>query len=82
MKMRTIINLTEEREKRVKKTVEDRTTGIKQEMRNSMDNSAVMRRYSIKEPTIEERHQRVKESIARVNALLAELQAKTEEKAK
>lgn len=72
-----IINLTEEREKRVKKTWENRTTGIKQEMRDSLDNSAVMRKYNIKEPTVEERAERIREHCKRINALMAELREKT-----
>lgn len=72
--MGIVINLDE---KRKKKDEESRTTGIKQVMKDSLDNEAVKRRYGIKsktpEPTIEERAENIRQSIARINSLMAEL---------
>lgn len=70
--MGIIINLDE---KRKKKSEESRTTGIKQAMKDSLDNEEVKRRYGIKtpEPTFEERAENIRQSIARINSLMAEL---------
>ena len=46
---------------------------IKQRFRDSLDNSKVMEHYRINEPTIEERQERIKESIERINKLMREL---------
>lgn len=72
--MGTIINLDE---KRKKKSEESRITGIKQVMKDSLDNEEVKRRYGIQsktpEPTFEQRAENIRQSIARINSLMAEL---------
>lgn len=44
--------------------------------RDSLDNDKVMERYKINQPTIEERRQRITESIKRINSLLTDLETK------
>lgn len=76
-----VISLSDYREKKKKKREEEsRTTGIKQEMRDSLDNGQVMRRYGIAEPSTEERMERIKKSIDRVNQLMSQLRDTTEGK--
>ena len=47
--------------------------GVKAVFKDSLDNDRVIQRYNINQPTIEERHERIKESIQRINKLMAEL---------
>ena len=47
--------------------------GVKAVFKDSLDNDRVMQRYNINQPTIEERQERIKESIQRINKLMAEL---------
>lgn len=63
-----IISLTEYRRKKENK--------LKDIFRDSMDNDAIMQRYRIQQPTIEERQERLKESIQRINNLMKELNDK------
>jgi len=46
---------------------------LKQEFRDSLDNDRVMQRYNIQQPTLEERTERIRQSIARINAMLREV---------
>lgn len=68
-----VISLDERRKKK------QRDNPVVDVIRQSLDNDAVMRRYGIKpkekppEPTVEERMQRIRESCARINSLMAEL---------
>lgn len=55
-----------------KKQVKD-DSSFKQAYRDCLDNYKVMQRYNIKEPTLEERQERIKASIARIDKLLKEL---------
>jgi hypothetical protein len=54
-----------------KQTKDD--SAFKQAYRDCLDNYKVMQRYNIKEPTLEERQERIKASIARIDKLLREL---------
>lgn len=63
-----VISLTEYRKKKENK--------LKDVFRDSMDNDAVMQRYRINQPTIEQRQERIKESITRINKLMEELNNK------
>lgn len=47
--------------------------GIKKVFKDSLDNKQVMQRYNIQQPTIEERQERIKQSIQRINKLMAEI---------
>ena len=47
--------------------------GVKAVFKDSLDNDRVIQRYNINQPTIEERQERIKESILRINKLMAEL---------
>jgi predicted nuclease with TOPRIM domain len=47
--------------------------GVKKVFKDSLDNKQVMERYQIKQPTLEERQERIKESIQRINKLMAEI---------
>lgn len=51
-----------------KQTKDD--SAFKQAYRDCLDNYKVMQRYNIKEPTLEERQERIKASIARIDKLL------------
>lgn len=44
--------------------------------RDSLDNDKVMEKYKINRPTIEERRQKISESIKRINSLLTDLETK------
>jgi hypothetical protein len=46
---------------------------VKAVFKDSLDNKQVMQRYNINQPTLEERQERIKESIQRINKLMAEL---------
>ena len=46
---------------------------VKQVFKDSLDNDQVMRRYKVKQPTIEERQERIRESIQRINKLLQDI---------
>lgn len=67
-----VISLDERRKKK-------RDNPVVDVIRQSLDNDAVMRRYGIQpkekpaEPTVGERMQRIRESCARINSLMAEL---------
>jgi hypothetical protein len=47
--------------------------GIKKVFKDSLDNKQVMQRYNIQQPTIEERQERIKQSIQRITKLMAEI---------
>jgi len=47
---------------------------VKAVFKDSLDNDRVMQRYKINQPTLEERQERIKESIERINKLMTELQ--------
>lgn len=49
------------------------TDSVKAVFKDSLDNDAVMKRYNINQPTLEERQERIKQSIQRINGLLKEL---------
>jgi len=46
----------------------------KDEFRKSLDNEEVKRRYNIKEPTLDERMNKISERIKRINSLMKELE--------
>jgi hypothetical protein len=46
---------------------------VKKVFKQSLDNDQVMKRYNINQPTIEERTERIKQSIQRINALMGQL---------
>jgi hypothetical protein len=46
---------------------------VKQVFKDSLDNDSVMQRYKINQPTIEERQERIKQSIQRINKLMDDL---------
>jgi len=46
----------------------------KDEFRKSVDNEEVKRRYKIKEPTLDERMNKISERIKRINSLMKELE--------
>ena len=46
---------------------------VKAVFKDSLDNKQVMQRYNINQPTLEEGQERIKESIQRINKLMAEL---------
>jgi len=46
---------------------------VKAVFKDSLDNKQVMQRYNINQPTLEERQERIKESIQRINKLMAEI---------
>jgi FMN-dependent NADH-azoreductase len=73
--MGDVVELKQWREKKKEKELHE--TNIKTDMRNSLDNDRVKRTYKIKEPTVEERAESIRKSIARVNALMAELKGRT-----
>lgn len=69
------------------KEKESRTTGIKQAMRDSLDNEEVKRRYRIeskdKPPVpLEQRMENIRASVRRINSIMAELKEKTDDKTK
>lgn len=64
-------------QKQGKRTTED---GLKQAMRNSLDNEQVKRKYGLKaEPTLEQRQERIKESLKRINNLMDQLNSNNKE---
>lgn len=46
---------------------------VKAVFKDSLNNDEVMKRYNINQPTLEERQERIKQSIQRINGLLKEL---------
>ena len=46
---------------------------VKRAFKDSLDNSRVMERYKINEPTPEERMERIKNSVNRINSMLRDL---------
>jgi hypothetical protein len=60
-KTTNIINLADYRAKK---------EGVKQVFKDSLDNDAVMQRYNIKTPTIEERVERIRQTVERINKLM------------
>lgn len=46
---------------------------VKYTFKDSLDNSRVMERYGINEPTPEERLERIKNSVNRINSMLRDL---------
>lgn len=66
--MGDVISITEWKEKKNKNA---------QDYRDSLNNDKVMKKYNIKQPTIEERQQKISESIKRINNLISELEDKT-----
>lgn len=75
--MTNIVDLTEYRNRKQASKKED---GLVKAMRDSLDNGQVMRRYGIAEPSTEERMERIKKSIDRVNQLMSQLRDTTEGK--
>lgn len=75
--MAEVIDLRKWKEqKQGKRTAED---GLKQAMRNSLDNEQVKRKYNLKaEPTLEQRQERIKESLKRINNLMDQLNSNKE----
>lgn len=73
-----VISLDERR----KKKQQQRHNPVADTIRDSLDNDSVMRRYGINKPTIEQRAENIKQSIARINALMDELKQTTEVKPK
>ena len=67
-----VINLSDYRKTKQQKS--KLNNDVKEVFTDSLDNDKVMERYKIKQPTIEERTQRIKESIERVNNLMKELE--------
>lgn len=67
--MGELINLQDYRKKKGRKT----DSPVVQTIRDSLNNESVMQRYNIKTPTLEERTENIKKSIARINALMSEL---------
>ena len=67
-----VINLSEYRKAKQQKNTLNKD--VKLVFTDSIDNDKVMERYKIKQPTIEERTQRIKDSIERVNNLMRELE--------
>lgn len=67
-----VINLSDYRKTKQQKS--KLNSDVKEVFTDSLDNDKVMERYKIKQPTIEERTQRIKESIERVNNLMKELE--------
>ena len=59
----TVIDLASYRDKR---------DAVKTVFKDSLDNSKVMERYNIEAPTIEQRIERIRNSIDRINKLMAE----------
>ena len=76
--MAEVIDLRKWKEqKQGKRTTED---GLKQAMRNSLDNEQVKRKYGLKaEPTLEQRQERIKESLKRINNLMDQLNSNNKE---
>jgi len=62
----TVISLNDYRKRKT-------PDSLKQEFRDSLDNDRVMQRYNIQQPTLEERTERIRQSIARINAMLREV---------
>ena len=60
-KTTNIINLSDYRAKK---------DGVKQVFKDSLDNEAVKQRYNIKTPTIEERVERIRQTVERINKLM------------
>jgi len=46
---------------------------VKQVFKDSLDNDSVMQRYKINQPTMEERQERIRQSIQRINKLMDDL---------
>ena len=46
---------------------------VKQVFKQSLDNDQVMKRYNINQPTIEERTERIKQGIERINKLMEQI---------
>jgi hypothetical protein len=47
--------------------------GVKAVFKDSLDNDRVMQRYKINQPTLEERQERIKQSIQRINKLMDDI---------
>ena len=60
-KTTNIINLADYRAKK---------DGVKQAFKDSLDNDTVLQRYNIKTPTIEERVERIRQTVERINKLM------------
>ena len=46
---------------------------VKQVFKQSLDNDQVMKRYNINQPTVEERAERIKQGIERINKLMEQI---------
>ena len=46
---------------------------VKQVFKQSLDNDQVMKRYNINQPTVEERTERIKQGIERINKLMEQI---------
>lgn len=71
-----VISLEERRKKKTEKNP------VIETIKESLDNAAVMRRYGISQPTLAQRAENIKQSIARINALMNDLKQTTEVKTK
>ena len=69
--MSNVVNLSEYKAKKGRKD----ESGLVQAMKDSLDNKQVMQRYGIKAPEVstEERMERIRKSIKRVNELMTQL---------
>lgn len=67
-----VVNLSEYRKAKQQKNTLNKD--VKLVFTDSIDNQKVIERYKIKQLTIEERTQRIKDSIERVNNLMRELE--------
>jgi len=47
--------------------------GVKAVFKDSLNNDRVLQRYKINQPTLEERQEKIKQSISRINKLMEEL---------
>lgn len=66
-----VVNLQEWKDKKQSKARNE--SSLVQAMRDSLNNEKVKQSYKIKEPTLEERTERIKQSVKRINQLMDEL---------
>lgn len=66
-----VVNLQEWKDKKQGKARNE--SSLVQAMRDSLNNEKVKQSYKIKEPTLEERTERIKQSVKRINQLMDEL---------
>lgn len=70
-----VINLTDYRKSKEKEKTQEAI--VKSNMRASLDNDSVKRKYKIKTLTAQEQHDRIVERIKRINDLMRELENTT-----